>query len=306
MANVLLTGASGRLGRYVSPRLQEAGHNVTEFDVVPQPETENPAPFVRGDLTSLGDCLRALAYSQAEVIVHLGALPAPTELINRPRWVQRQQAPEDQTMRVNTMGTYYLLDAARRLGTVKQVVFASTFYTLGIGNRISDRPFEVDYLPIDEAHPLRPEDSYGISKVFGEELLQAFGRAYGFKSVAFRLMGVNFPHRDYSQTYGSTPDSSPDHIGGPVVTTYQYVDARDVANATVLAIDARADLDEFEPFYLTTDTTYTEDTTELVARIWPDLIDMAKDIQGTDGLITDAKARRKLGYTPQFSWRDAR
>src|SRR4051794_40695448 len=142
MANVLVTGASGRLGRYVSPRLREAGHDVTDFDAVPQPANDDPAPFIKGDLTSLEDCLRAIAYSQAEVVVHLGALPGPREMIKRPGWVRQQRAPEDETMRVNTMGTYCLLEAARILGTVKQVIFASTFYTLGIGNRISDRPFD--------------------------------------------------------------------------------------------------------------------------------------------------------------------
>lgn len=303
MARVLLTGASGRLGRYVSPVLREAGHDVTDFDAVPQPETDDPAPFVMGDLTSLEDCFRALTYSKAEVVVHLGALPAPKEMVQAPRWRRQQSAPEDVTMRVNTMGTYYLLDAARRLGAVRQVIFASSFYTLGLGNRISDRPFEVDYLPIDEEHPLRPEDSYGLSKVFGEELLRTFGRAYGITAVAFRLMGVHFPHNDNSSRYDVVPVAEPGHAGGPVVTTYQYVDARDVANACVLAIDA-PDLDEFEAFYLTTDTAYREETRDLVARMWPDIAALAKDIPGNAGIITDAKARQKLGYVPQHSWRN--
>jgi UDP-glucose 4-epimerase len=301
---VLITGASGRLGRYVSARLREAGHEVTDFDAVPQPEQDDPAPFILGDLTSLGDCLRAISYAEAEVIVHLAALPAPREVIKAPGWSQQQRAREDETMDVNTMGTYYLLDAARRLKTVKQVIFASSFYTLGLGNRISDKPFQVDYLPIDEDHPLRPEDSYGLSKVFGEELLQAYGRAYGIKAVAFRLMGVEFPHAP-RHLVDVTPESSPDHVGGPVVTTYQYVDARDVANACALAIDAVDALDDFEPFYLSTDTQYAEDTTDLVARLWPDLTEMAKSISGTDGVITDARARRKLGYQPEHSWRVA-
>lgn len=147
MAKVLVTGGSGRLGGYVTPRLQEAGHDVTDFDAVPHAPVENQAAFVRGDLTSLEDCLRAVNFSEAEVIVHLGALPGPHELVKRPGWPRQQSAPEDLTMRVNTMGTYYLLEAARRLGTVRQVIFASSFYTLGLGNRISDRPFEVEYLP---------------------------------------------------------------------------------------------------------------------------------------------------------------
>lgn len=303
MAKVLVTGGSGRLGGYVTPRLQEEGHEVTDFDAVPHAVVENQAPFIQGDLTSLEDCLRAVNYSQAEVIVHLGALPGPHEMINRPGWRQQQSGPEDLTMRVNTMGTYYLLEAARKLGTVRQVIFASTFYTLGLGNRISDRPFQVDYLPIDEEHPLRPEDSYGLSKVFGEELLRAYVRAYGISAVAFRLMGLKFPHLDNPDHRRQVPESAPDHVGGPTYTTYQYVDARDVANACVLAIGA-AGLDDFEAFYLTTDTVYEEDTKDLAARVWPDIAEMAAGIPGTEGIITDRKAREKLGYKPQHSWRN--
>lgn len=303
MTDVLVTGGSGRLASYVTPRLRRAGHDVTGFDTVPHPQVDDPPAFILGDLTSLDDCLRALTYSEAEVIVHLGALPAPTEMIKRSRWRRQQAGPEDLTMRVNTMGTYYLLDAARRLGTVKQVIFASSFYTLGLGNRISDRPFEVDYLPIDEDHPLRPEDSYGLSKVFGEEMLKAWARAWGITAVAFRLMGVSYPNNEgFPYSFDVTPESKPDHVGGPIVTTHQYVDARDVAEACVLAMEATG-LDEFEAFYLSTDTVYREDTKDLVARIWPDLAPLAKDIQGTDGIVTDAKARQKLGYQPAHSWR---
>jgi len=305
MTSILVTGGSGRLAGYVTPRLLDEGHDVTDFDAVDHSPVEgHRAAFIKGDLTSLEDCLRALSYSEAEVIIHLGALPGPREMIKgRPLWRQIQVGPEDATMRINTMGTYYLLDAARRLGSVRQVIFASSFYTLGLGNRISKEPFAVEYLPIDEEHPLRPEDSYGLSKVFGEELLQAYGRAYGMSAVAFRLMGVHYPNNPNSvHKFGVTPDSFLGRRGGPVVTTYQYVDARDVANACVLAINAHG-LNRFEAFYLSTDTVYIEPTQSLVARVWPDLNEMAKDIQGTDGIISHVKAQKKLGYHPQYSWR---
>lgn len=304
MTNILVTGGSGRLASYVTPRLRDAGHHVTNFDAVAPPNADDPAPFILGDLTSLEDCMRALTYSDAEVIVHLGALAGPTEMIKRPRWRSQQSSPEDLTMRVNTMGTYHLLDAARRLGSVRQVIFASSFYTLGLGNRISDRSFQVDYLPIDEDHPLRPEDSYGLSKVFGEEMLRAHARAWGITAVAFRLLGVSYPNGEgFPYEFDVNPAPKPDHIGGPINTTYQYVDARDVANACVLAIQA-PELDEFEAFYLSTDTQYSEATVDLVARVWPELAPMAKDIEGTDGIVSDAKVRQKLGYLPEHSWRN--
>lgn len=302
MTKVLVTGGSGRLGRYATGRLVELGHEVTDFDAVDRPWEESASvPFVKGDLTLVGDCVRALQYSEAEVIVHLAGIPYPTELHPGRSMVQR--LPEDETMRVNTMGTYCILEAARRFN-VRRVIFASTFYALGLGNKISDDPYVVEYLPIDEEHPLRPEDSYGLSKVFGEELLQTYARAYGISGVAFRLMGVDYPHASrHARQFGGTPEPRPDHKGGPLRTTHQYVDARDVANACALALDADS-LEPFEAFYLSTDTTYVENTTDLVKRVWPDLVDLAAGIEGTDGIITDAKIRRKLGYVPQYSWRN--
>lgn len=302
MTKVLVTGGSGRLGRYVTRRLVELGHDVTDFDTVPRPWEENSdVPFVKGDLTTLADCTRALEFSEAEVIVHLAGIPYPTELHAGRRQVQRLL--EDETMRVNTMGTYCILEAARR-HDVRRVIFASTFYTLGLGNKISSDPYVVEYLPIDEEHPLRPEDSYGLSKVFGEELLQTYARAYGISGIAFRLMGVDYPHDSrHAPQFGTSPESRPNHKGGPLRTTYQYVDARDVANATALALDADG-LEPFEAFYLSTDTTYTEDTVDLVKRVWPDLADLVTGIKGTDGIISDAKIRAKLGYRPEYSWRN--
>ncbi|MBN1402099.1 MAG: NAD(P)-dependent oxidoreductase, partial [Anaerolineae bacterium] len=143
--NVLITGGSGGVARWVAAELTEHGYNVTLFDRVTPAQTRHPwetdLPFVLGDLTSLGDCMRAIAHAKADSIIHLGAMPWATEISLRVHSFM-PRLPEDETMRVNTMGTYYLMDAARRLG-VKKVAMASTYYVLGLGFRISDKPFVV-------------------------------------------------------------------------------------------------------------------------------------------------------------------
>ncbi|MDR0416844.1 MAG: NAD(P)-dependent oxidoreductase [Propionibacteriaceae bacterium] len=301
MTQVLVTGGSGALASYVIPRLAAAGFQSTAFDVAPPTRLDEAVPFIQGDLTSLGDCLRAMSYARPEVIVHLGAIPSPREM--KPGWFRtRQIAPEDLTMRANVMGTYCLMEAATKIGGVKQVVFASSYYVLGLGFRISDRPFDVRYLPLDEEHPLEPEDSYSVSKLLGEEILKSYQRAYGIRVVALRLMGVDYPFRNPDH-YGETPVSQPGHVGGPVGTTFQYVDARDAADAVVLAIEAKG-LEAFEAFHISTDTIYDEDTKSVVARVWPDLAPLAEGFVGAEGVISDAKARAKLGYQPHYSWRD--
>jgi nucleoside-diphosphate-sugar epimerase len=209
--------------------------------------------------------------------------------------------PEDETMRVNTMGTYYLMDAARRLG-VKKVAFASTYYVLGLGFKISDRPFKVEYLPIDEKHPCRPESTYGLSKLIGEEILAAFQRAYGIQTAAFRLMGVEYAHRPVHKT-NITPEAKPGHVGGPIGTTWQYSEARDIALAMQLFLEAE-DLGQFEAFYHSTDTATAENTRDLVERLYPDLKEMAANLKGTEGIISIKKLQDMLGYQPQHSWRN--
>jgi len=308
--NVLITGGAGNLGRVCAEALR-AKYNVTLFDRRGTSQASSPfdipwetdLPFVMGDLTSFEDCMRAIAFAKADAIIHLGALPYPTELsLGRGRFGSQQRLPEDETMRVNTMGTFYLMDAARRLN-VKKVLFASTYYVLGMGNRSSKDPWIVEYLPIDEEHPLTPEDTYGLSKMLDEEILRTFSRAYGIQTVAFRLMGVVYPHR--SGGWFNPPDNPPaqrDHKGGPFGTTWQYVDARDIAQACGLALEAEG-LEPFEAFYISTDTTLAEETSAVIARCCPDLKEMAANVKGFEGMISIDKIRAKLGYEPKYSWR---
>lgn len=69
---ILVTGASGRIGRYVVKELVSAGHSVTGVDVLPS-EEELPR-FLRVDLTDAGEVYQALATSGAEAVVHLTPL----------------------------------------------------------------------------------------------------------------------------------------------------------------------------------------------------------------------------------------
>jgi len=300
--NVLITGGAGRLARYVAEELKEQQHNVTLFDLVTPDQTpfpwETDCQFVLGNLTDLADCMRAITLSKAEVIVHLGAITHTTD--QQPGRKMPQRRPEDTTMQVNVMGTYYLLDAARRIGGIKKVVFASSYYALGLAGRINGTPFQVDYLPIDEKHPCRPQDTYALSKVMGEEMLEAYSRAYGFKAVAFRLMGVVYPFRQFETNVEVPPN--PDFKGGPVGSTWQYSDCRDIAYACGLAIEKDLEND-FEVFFHITDQNYSADTKDVIAKSYPDLVEMAKDLPEGEGIISGKKMRDMLGYKAKHSWR---
>jgi nucleoside-diphosphate-sugar epimerase len=320
--NILVTGGSGSLGNYVCPYLKELGYNIVSFDRFPaKPDAENikaGIPFVQGDLTSLGDCMRAILFAQADIIIHLGAIPFNPEVMppfelhyTNPRITDgarfTQRLPEDAAMKINTMGSFYICDAARRLG-VKYIIAASSFFVLGNGFRLSGTSYQPKYLPMDENHPLLPEDSYSLSKVLGEEIYKTFARAYGLQTVAMRLLGVYYHNNEFSKQayrFDRTIDGELEVTKGNLTgNTYQYVDARDVSVFIGQAIEGQDKLRPFEAFFLTTDTIYTEPTVGVVKKRWPQLVEMAKDIPGTEGLISHAKAAKILGYKPRYSWRN--
>ena len=306
--NVLITGGSGNLGRHAYYNLCK-DYNVTLFDQVapskaPFPWEPKKAAFVKGQLNNLGDCLAAVAASKADVILHIGGLPFPSEVTIESGRKMMRTDHEDDTFQANIAGTYYILEAARKLG-VKKVILAGSFFATGIGNRISGTAWPIDSLPITEDYDCNPEDTYSYSKLIDEELLKAYSRAYGIKTVSFRLQGISYPYR---------PHKSPIEI--PVMEackdgffeghTWQYVDARDVADAMRLAIEK--DLpSNFEAFNIVTDKRYSEDTADFAMSHWPTIADMAKDFKGPEdrGLFCDKKLRNMLGYHEHYSWRQS-
>lgn len=307
MATVLVTGGSGNLARYVIEELRPA-YELTLFDRISPSQAPFPfdydGPMVIGELTSQDDCDRAIQVAQPDVIVHLGAIPVPTD---SPTLTARMIAegftppalPPDETFRTNVLGTYYLLDAAQRHG-VNKIVAASSYFVLGIGFRTSGEPFAVDYLPLDEEHPSRPEDTYSLSKVLNEETYRAYARAFGIQTIALRLLRVTFPHRDDpAKVFNAQP---PDPLGEDFLSWIEYVDARDVAQAIRLSIEA-TDLPAFESFIIGTDVMIAGDPRDVVRRLYPDLSDKIDRWPAGELPFSIAKARRLLGYAPQHSWR---
>ena len=318
--NILVTGASGRLGNYVAPYLQDLGYNVSCTDVVMYPEecenAKRKLPFYKADLLNIGDCLQAILWSECDAIIHLGAIPNNTEL--QPAYDttpkagpsvagvrQTYRMPEDSTMKINTMGMYYILDAARRLG-VKNFIAATSYFSYGMGFRISGEGWLPQYLPVDEEHPCEPEDTYSLSKYLGEETMKAFARAYRMNTIAMRLLGVFYENSElHRKIYKFGMDYQEPQGGVVTGDTYQYVDARDIAHFVGLALGkiGTDTLKKYEAFNVATDTRFVPDSKSFYDKAFPYLQGMTAKLGDHEGLLSIRKAKELLGYESQYTWR---
>ena len=87
------------------------------------------------------------------------------------------------------------------------------------------------------------------------------------------------------------------------MTTWQYVDGRDMAVACRLAVEKDLEND-FEAFFIATDNKFAGETRQVVEENFPELKEMAANLKGTEGIISIKKLKDLLGYDPQYSWRN--
>lgn len=294
---ILITGASGRLGPYVIRALK------ADYDLVLLSRRKPAGEFsgirwVEGDLNSFDDCRRAIEGVQA--VQHLGAQPWPVDHPHMRERAEAQGIPFDATFKTNMLGTYYLMQAAVEAG-VKTVVMAGSNCALGHGFRISDTPFPLQALPIDEDHPCYPEDSYSYSKRAGEDLLASFTRAYGIRSYVTRISGICPPERRQQMAENAKP------VEGWTPWMWCWVGSEDVAAAHKMLMEAAEDLPPHDVYYLNADdSTALEPSLELVERFKPEALPLAQGMSGHQSFFSNAKLKAAVGWQHQTSWRGLR
>jgi len=287
---VLITGGSGRIGRFVVPELEDAGHEIKIFDLT-EPEGDKYA-FVKGDLLNSEEVKEAAR--DVEAIVHLAAIPH--DIPGEPQ----------ELMGINVMGTFHTLEAAVS-NKVKRMIFASSVSAYGF--LFWKKPIDVEYFPIDEKHPCKPDDMYGLSKLIGEKLCYAYTKRYDICTICLRLATVWFPHGDavtkYLLSSAQKPESDIDLPFRDV--KWGYVDVRDVAHAFRLALEKKGV--EHEVYNIAAADVCSEmNSLELVKLYYPKV----KFISNKNRFLADkkrtlfdiSKAQKELGYRPKFNWRD--
>jgi nucleoside-diphosphate-sugar epimerase len=259
MKRILVTGAAGLLGRFVVEEMLAQGHAVRGFD------------RRVGDAAiewKVGDVLDPAAVREAmrdvDAVLHIAAVPNI--------W----SGDGATIMRVNTLGTYFVLEAAEAAG-VRRFVFCSSDsvagYTVREGRMLAPR-----YAPLDLDHPLQATDPYAVSKVLGENLARAHALR-GMAVIALRTVFVAYPEMAGEivaracdpQGYRGPAVGGPSAAGGGPL--HHHIDPRDLARAFRLALDLQMPAGGYERFYLSAQVTLSpEPTLDRLRRLHGDAV----------------------------------
>jgi len=282
---VLVTGARGKVGRATAAALMDAGHDVRATDLTPpvfeRPEEGEPG-YVQADLTDAGDAFAVVR--GAEAVVHAAAIPEPT------------QNPPHVVFHNNLMATFNALEAAIRFGVTRFVNISSETVP---GFFFPERPFLPDYVPVDEEHPIRPQDPYATAKHFGELLMDAAVRRSDIRCISIRPCWVQH-EGNYEGNLG--PQVRDASVLSP--NFWSYIDVYDLADAIVLATES--DLPSHEVFYIASpDNVGGRPFEKIVREYYGDAVEIKRPLPREDASgISTAKAQEVLGYSPKRSWRD--
>ncbi len=273
---IVVTGGSGNFGQYVVAELSDAGHDVLSIDRHPHPRGYRPSWSI--DLLQSGDVYQALA--KAETVVHLAGHTAPG------------LTSDSNTFNDNVRISYNVLNAASNLD-IRRVVVASSIAAYGLLYSLEER--RPRYLPIDEDHPCRPTDPYGLSKVVGETICESFAESARMSIVSLRFPGINY---DVSYERIARLMKLP---GDRRRGFWSYVDVRDAARAIRLGIEAQ--LNGHRIFNIAAPTSnMREPTRDLIARYYPNIAQTTHDDGGNWSGVSSKRAEQELGFAAEHTW----
>jgi nucleoside-diphosphate-sugar epimerase len=281
MARVAVTGSSGKLGRAVVEDLNAHGWDVVALDRVEPARAD--VISTRVDLTDFGQAWEAISgvddrHDGVDAVVHLAAIPAPGLRTNAASFHN------------NMLTTYNVLSSAVRAG-VRNIVWASSETVLGLP--FDDPP---PYVPVDEEYPPRPNSTYSLVKTLEEELARQLCRWH----VDLKLIGLRFSNVMYPEDYAAFPSFDGD-ARLRKWNLWGYIDARDGAQAARRALEH--DSTGADVFIIANaDTVMSRPNDELLAEVFPG-VPVTRPVGPNETLLSIDKARRILGYEPQFSWR---
>jgi UDP-glucose 4-epimerase len=288
---IVFTGGTGKAGRHVVPYLVDKGYEVLNVDLAP---LDYPGVnTISADIADSGQMFDVLSSHFGFEGFETGKGPAPIDAVVHFAAVPRVLIkPDNETFRINTIGTYNVIEAAVKLG-IKKVIVASSETTYGVCFAEGDKDFH--HFPLEEDYDTDPMDSYGLSKVLNEKTARAFAMRYGADIYALRIGNVIEPH-EY--------DRFPAFLADPMSrkrNAWSYIDARDLGQIVDLAI--RKDGLGFQVFNAVNDTITAElPTREFLEKYCPG-VPIRRELGEFEAPLSNRKTREVLGFREEHDWR---
>jgi nucleoside-diphosphate-sugar epimerase len=288
---IVFTGGAGKAGRHVVAYLADRGYDVLNVDLVP---LDHPGVnTLIADIADSGEMFNALSSHFGFEGFETGKGPAPVDAVVHFAAVPRVLIkPDNETFRINTIGTYNVIEAAVKLG-IRKIIIASSETTYGVCFAEGDKDFH--HFPLEEDYDIDPMDSYGLSKLVNEKTARAFAMRTGADIYALRIGNVIEPH-EY--------DRFPAFLADPMSrkrNAWSYIDARDLGQIVDLAI--RKDGLGFQVFNAVNDTiTATIPTREFLARYCP-AVPIRRELDEFEAPLSNRKTREILGFREEHDWR---
>jgi len=293
----LVTGVTGIFGPHLARELLEHGHEVVLFSRKKPDDEFKDCEWICGDINNAADCLNAMKDKKIEAVHNVAAMPDPTDWIG---WKgHNDPAIYPLTMQTNVIGLYNMLQAAVR-NNVRVFVNTGTNCVYGHGYRVTDRPYPIVYLPIDEDHPFDAEDSYSFSKQTGENLLEMYSRVYGLRCYSLRAGYIVSKQVRYEIKNRDNDDEDDllEWLGA-------WIASEDLAAAHRLLMEKSNEIAPFGCFNCMNDDTIAfQPTMDLINKHRPDLIPLIREpLPGHTSFFTSKRLKEAVGWSPKESWR---
>lgn len=299
LANYLVTGAAGFIGRSLAAALLERGESVRGVDNLSTGKRENlvgleKMDFVECDINDGATLAKAMR--GVEIVFHEAAIPSVPRSVSDPIGCNH----------AGVTGTVEVLTAAKDAG-VRRVVYAGSSSAYG----------ESATLPKHEGMAPDPISPYAVSKVAGEYYMKSFARVYKLETVTLRYFNVFGPHQDPTSQYsgvlarfslsmlkGETPT-----IFGDGEQSRDFTFIANVVHGNLLAAHAPAEAVSGRMFNVATGTRITLNQT---AEILRELTGYTRKIEHGPERSGDIKhsladitlARKQFGYEPLVDFRE--
>lgn len=296
---ILVTGGLGFIGSHIARALMDQKKEVLIFDHLSGDELSlakrlrfpdyDELNLVHGDLCNLEQVKAVIGDYRVNQIIHVAAMSFIPDTLKNPY----------KTFQVNFEGTLNILEAARESGDINQIIHVSTSSVYG----------EIQYVPVDEGHPLNPKGIYGGSKLAAENAVLAYARGYGLKTTIMRPTNVYGPGDLFNRVIKIFIENAllgkPLSLQGGGLQSRDFTYVKDTSSGIVAALDNSLAVGEVFNISYGEDHSIRE-VADIIRELIPGTVvevTAGRKIDIQKRRLDTNKAQRILGYKPRYNLR---